>query len=40
MECLVDDVPIYYETLGTGVPIIAIHGNPTDHRSIMAALPE
>ena len=34
MECLVDGIPIYYETSGVGVPVVVIHGTPTDHRSL------
>jgi len=32
MECIVRDVPIYYETCGSGFPIILIHGFSPDHR--------
>lgn len=32
MECIVRDVPIYYESYGSGLPIIMIHGNTPDHR--------
>jgi pimeloyl-ACP methyl ester carboxylesterase len=38
MECLVNGIPIYYEISGRGVPIIAIHGNPTDHRAMKGCL--
>ncbi|GHO71331.1 2-hydroxy-6-oxo-6-phenylhexa-2,4-dienoate hydrolase [Ktedonobacter sp. SOSP1-52] len=38
MECLVGGVPIYYETSGIGVPIVAIHGNPTDHRAMKGCM--
>ncbi|GHO48060.1 alpha/beta fold hydrolase [Ktedonospora formicarum] len=32
MECLVRDIPVYYETYGSGTPILAIHGFTPDHR--------
>jgi pimeloyl-ACP methyl ester carboxylesterase len=32
MECLVRDIPVYYETHGSGTPILAIHGFTPDHR--------
>ncbi|MDQ2902973.1 MAG: alpha/beta hydrolase [Ktedonobacteraceae bacterium] len=32
MECIVRDVPLFYETYGTGVPIILLHGYGSDHR--------
>jgi pimeloyl-ACP methyl ester carboxylesterase len=32
MECIVRDVPVYYESYGSGLPIILIHGNTPDHR--------
>lgn len=38
MQCLVRGVPIYYETSGIGVPIVAIHGNPTNHRAMKGCL--
>jgi hypothetical protein len=38
MECIVRDVPIYYEAYGSGVPIIMIHGNTPDHRLMKGCL--
>ncbi|GER91874.1 hypothetical protein KDW_60360 [Dictyobacter vulcani] len=32
MECIVRNIPVYYETYGTGTPIIMIHGYTPDHR--------
>src|SRR5262245_53379717 len=32
MKCIVRDVPLFYETYGTGTPIILIHGFSCDHR--------
>ncbi|MBO0779455.1 MAG: alpha/beta hydrolase [Ktedonobacteraceae bacterium] len=32
MECIVRDVPVYYESYGSGLPIISIHGYTPDHR--------
>lgn len=38
MECVVKDIPIYYEASGEGRTIIVLHGSPIDHRSIRAVL--
>lgn len=32
MECIVQDIPVYYESYGAGIPIVMIHGCPVDHR--------
>jgi pimeloyl-ACP methyl ester carboxylesterase len=32
MECIVRDIPVYYESYGSGFPIIFIHGYTVDHR--------
>jgi pimeloyl-ACP methyl ester carboxylesterase len=32
MECTVRDVPLSYESYGTGTPIILLHGYGSDHR--------
>ena len=32
MECIIDDVPIYYREIGSGMPILFIHGFAVDHR--------
>jgi pimeloyl-ACP methyl ester carboxylesterase len=32
MECIVRDTPIYYESYGSGLPLILIHGYTPDHR--------
>src|SRR5437016_65996 len=38
MECIVRDVPVYYESYGSGLPIILIHGNTPDHRLMKGCL--
>lgn len=32
MECTVRNVPVYYETYGSGFPIVYVHGFTADHR--------
>jgi pimeloyl-ACP methyl ester carboxylesterase len=32
MECTIRNIPIYYESYGSGIPIISIHGYTPDHR--------
>lgn len=32
MECKVKNIPIYYEVIGQGKPIVMIHGYTPDHR--------
>src|SRR5690349_4988825 len=39
MECNIGDIAIYYETYGTGRPIVMLPGRPTDHH-IMARFME
>jgi pimeloyl-ACP methyl ester carboxylesterase len=36
MEVMVKSIPIYYEEFGTGIPIVMLHGWPTDHRHMVA----
>jgi pimeloyl-ACP methyl ester carboxylesterase len=35
MECQVKDVTVYYEEVGSGRPLFALHGWPLDHRHIL-----
>ena len=35
MECQVKDITIYYEEVGSGRPLVALHGAPLDHRHIL-----
>jgi pimeloyl-ACP methyl ester carboxylesterase len=35
MECRVRDIPIYYEEIGTGKPLLMLHGSHTDHREML-----
>src|SRR5450631_2678526 len=32
MKCTIRDIPINYESYGSGLPLILIHGNTPDHR--------
>jgi pimeloyl-ACP methyl ester carboxylesterase len=34
MECQVRDITMYYEEVGTGRPLLLLHGRPLDHRSM------
>jgi pimeloyl-ACP methyl ester carboxylesterase len=34
MECRVKDVSFYYEDIGSGRPIVMLHGAPADHRGV------
>jgi pimeloyl-ACP methyl ester carboxylesterase len=36
MEVIVKSIPLYYEEIGTGIPIVMLHGWPTDHRHMVA----
>lgn len=36
MEVLVKSIQMYYEEFGTGIPIVMLHGWPTDHRHMVA----
>ena len=38
MECIVRDIPIYYETAGSGFPIIMLHGYSPDHRLMQGCM--
>lgn len=38
MECLVRDIPISYETAGSGFPIIMLHGYSPDHRLMQGCM--
>ncbi len=38
MQCKVKDLSIFYEQSGAGRPLLALHGWPIDHRSIMEDL--
>ena len=38
MECQVRDTSIYYEEIGTGRPILMLHGWPADHRHMVSEL--
>ncbi len=31
MECVVRGIPVYYEDMGTGRPVLMLHGWPSDH---------
>ena len=35
MECKIKNISINYEVIGSGKPIIMLHGSPVDHRLIM-----
>ena len=32
MECIIKELPIYYEIHGSGMPVVMIHGWSVDHR--------
>jgi len=38
MECLINDLPIYYEEYGSGKPILCVHGYSIDHRALKGCL--
>ncbi len=38
MEVTVKGLPVYYEEYGEGTPVLMLHGNPVDHRHMMADL--
>jgi len=38
MECIVNDLPIYYEEHGEGKPVLCLHGFAVDHRIVKGAL--
>jgi pimeloyl-ACP methyl ester carboxylesterase len=35
MECRVRDIPVHYEDIGEGHPIVMLHGWPCDHRQMI-----
>ncbi len=35
MQCDLGDIAIYYETYGTGLPIVMLPGRPSDHRVML-----
>ena len=36
MECKIRDISLYYEEVGSGRPLLMLHGWPTDHRHMVA----
>ena len=38
MECLINDLPIYYEEYGQGKPVLCLHGFTIDHRAMTGCL--
>lgn len=38
MECRIKDMQVHYEEVGSGKPILMLHGWPLDHRHIMSAM--
>ena len=38
MECRINDMQVHYEEVGSGKPILMLHGWPLDHRHIMSAM--
>lgn len=36
MECQVGDITLYYEEVGSGRPLLLLHGKPLDHRHIVS----
>lgn len=35
MECQIKDITVYYEEVGSGRPLFALHGMPLDHRHML-----
>lgn len=35
MECRVRNIPVYYEEIGAGRPLLMLHGSHTDHREML-----
>ena len=35
MECQVRDIPVYYQEIGAGRPLLMLHGSHTDHREMI-----
>jgi pimeloyl-ACP methyl ester carboxylesterase len=38
MQVIVKSIPIHYEEFGTGIPIVMLHGWPSDHRLMVAQM--
>lgn len=38
MECVIREVPLFYESYGTGTPIIMLHGFSCDHRQLKGCM--
>ncbi len=38
LECLINNVPVFYEEYGQGKPILCLHGFPLDHRVMTGCL--
>ena len=38
MECLINDLSVYYEEYGNGKPVLCIHGYTLDHKSMVGCL--
>ncbi len=38
MECPLDNLTVYYESVGSGRPLIMLHGRPLDHRHMVAEM--
>ena len=38
MEVIVKSIPLYYEEFGTGIPVVMLHGWPSDHRHMVATM--
>ena len=38
MEVVIKSIPLYYEEFGTGIPIVMLHGWPSDHRHMVAGM--
>lgn len=38
MECIIDDLTVYYEAYGEGRPVLCLHGNSVDHRLMSGCL--
>jgi pimeloyl-ACP methyl ester carboxylesterase len=38
MECVIREVPLFYESYGTGTPIILLHGFSCDHRQLKGCM--
>jgi pimeloyl-ACP methyl ester carboxylesterase len=38
MECIIRDIPLFYESYGTGIPIILLHSFSCDHRQMKGCM--